>query len=236
VLDHTGAARIVLRDWSTGKFPRYSMPPSVEAQLASDLDPTFAELYDRDEVILAELKARKDMRKGHGLVRLTPSKIETREVSFNAPWIRVHTNDESEDEDSLQDEKGDLDSDETDEDGELADEDSAENSEDDKSLNEEEAAALPPSGKRKRSHQASAPVPPSKKVTFAVSTKPQRTQRSTAPAIPAKSAIKKVPKPSVKAKLSALKQSKTPTATGVTKKGRKGTGAESEAYDFGKFF
>jgi nuclear GTP-binding protein len=236
VLDHTGAARIVLRDWSTGKFPRYSMPPSVEAQSASVLNPTYAELYVRDEAILAELKTRKDMRKGHGLVRLTPNKIETREVSFNAPWIRVHNNDESEGEDSLQDEEGGVDSDETDGDEDLAAEDGTENSEDDKSLDEEETTALPPSGKRKRSHQASVPVPPSKKVTFAVSTKSQRTQPSTAPAIPAKSAIKKAPKPSVKAKLSALKHSKTPTAISVTKKGRKGTGAESEAYDFGKFF
>ncbi|OJA12788.1 hypothetical protein AZE42_11491 [Rhizopogon vesiculosus] len=78
ILDHAGAAHIVLIDWSIGKFARYTMPPGTSAP-SSSAD---------DERILVTLKRRKELRKAKDvkLVRLQPGEAKRREVLLDDIW------------------------------------------------------------------------------------------------------------------------------------------------------
>lgn len=149
VLDHAGAARIVLRDWSIGKFARYTMPPGSSTTTSSSAN---------DEGILATLKSRKELRKAEDviLVQMQPGEAEKREVLLDDVWVADEevSEDEADDEDVGDEEAtGDEDGDEDEADQGSGSESSEE---------EEEIPELLPPPKRKRT------------VSFAVGGKRQR--------------------------------------------------------------
>lgn len=136
VLDHAGAARIVLRDWSIGKFARYTMPPGSSTTSSST----------NNEGILAMLKSRKELRKAEDvkLVQLQPGEAEKREVLLDDVWVA----DEEVGEDEVDDEDAGDEEASGDEDG---DEDEADQGSDSESgEEEEEVPELLPPPKRKR--------------------------------------------------------------------------------------
>lgn len=182
-LDLTGAARIVLRDWSTGKFPWFTQPPP-SADSSKETDAEFADLYTADAEILEAAPTRKDMRRGDGLVKLTPGSPEERRAALEAPWDEPEDNEsESEDEIEVDAAINGLSEDE-DEDGE--------GTEDDIEVDEEEEEPEEPpvvKGKRKRKEK-SGPSPAAKKVAFAPH--PKGTKQSRAQSSP-KSAPKAAP-------------------------------------------
>ncbi|KAG2148001.1 P-loop containing nucleoside triphosphate hydrolase protein [Suillus clintonianus] len=98
VLDHAGAARIVLRDWSIGKFARYTMPPGSSTISSST----------NNEGILAMLKSRKELRKAEDvkLIQLQPGEAEKREVSLDDVWGVDEEISEVDDEDAEDEEAG----------------------------------------------------------------------------------------------------------------------------------
>ena len=238
VLDVSSASRILLRDWSTGKFPRFTMPSSVSTSMS--VDSPFADLYVSDEKILELLPTRKERRMTTGAVKLTPSKSETRKVTFEAPWVA--DDEESEDEDA----EGEDDDDEEDQDVEMDNDDDGDDEEEDEEDEEEEEPVPPPSSKRKRAP----PTPvhaPSKKVAFAPEPKTTKAFRSAAgaraaPAAvakklsttstkPAKKASAATPKPSVKAAMQKVANAKKSGSSTANK-----SAGNDEAYDFKKFF
>jgi nuclear GTP-binding protein len=145
VLDHAGAARIVLRDWSIGKFVRYTMPLGSLATSSST----------NDEEILATLKGRKELRKAEDvkLVQLQPGEAEKREVLLDYVWVvddEVSEN-EVDDEDAGDEEvSGDEDGDEDEADQGSDPEGSEEEVVDDDHDHEEEVPELLAPSKRKR--------------------------------------------------------------------------------------
>lgn len=184
--NHVDAARIVLRDWSTGRLPRFAVPP------AADANAKIAEgRYEDDEEILRAAPLRKEMRKGRGIVRLVSGTVETREVVLDAPWEEEEESDEDEDED----EGGVIGEDD---DEEIGSDEDVEPSEDEEEADEEEDSPPPPPTKNKRKRQEKStptPAPASKKVAFASHPKGTK-QARTAPALP-------TPSKPVKAKASA---------------------------------
>ena len=108
----TAAARIVLRDWSIGKFDRYTTPPtapiintvtaqsesSVTANLANPSD-NIAQLYVNDETILSTIRTRKERRKQGGLVKFTHGSIDSRKVAVDEPWNGLEQSDDEESDD-----------------------------------------------------------------------------------------------------------------------------------------
>ncbi|EGO01528.1 hypothetical protein SERLA73DRAFT_166070 [Serpula lacrymans var. lacrymans S7.3] len=148
LLDHAGAARIILRDWSSGRFARYTVPPSLpsSAPLPSG---AMSALYEKDETTLSTMRSRKEMRKGEGLmlVKMTPGDLDLRDIVFDEVWGE---DEESEDEES-EDEGGD------DDDNEDEEQDDVEEDDDD-----EEAPPLlepTPAPKRKRAVSFAAAPP-----------------------------------------------------------------------------
>lgn len=190
-LDLVGAARIVLRDWSTGKFPRYTQPPasSTEHSESAEQDNEFAELYKADEEILGAAPLRKDMRRGVGLIKLTPGEVEKRKVALDAPWDESDDEEEDEEEGGEEEEEaasaGDGSDDEVD--GEDAEINEMEEDDDEES---EEEVPLPTKGKRKRPEKSER-APASKKVAFAAPPKGSKQAR-------AQSSSKTVSKPTGK--------------------------------------
>ncbi|KAF9224371.1 hypothetical protein BS17DRAFT_779690 [Gyrodon lividus] len=79
VLDHAGAGRIVLRDWSTGKFARYTVPPGTS---------TCAPSEDGDEEVLATVRSRKELRKAGDvkLIKLQAGEVDERDVEWDVAW------------------------------------------------------------------------------------------------------------------------------------------------------
>lgn len=203
-----------------------------------------AELYSKDEQMLASLKTRREIRKSTGLVKLVAGSIESRRADVEGSWAGVkQTEDASEDEDEGEgDEAADEDdSGSDDDDGEEAEDVEMEDLEDESS-EEEEEPVLVPAGKRKRAGKITGPAArPSKKVAFAPDPKESKQARSAAGA--AKKAIVAAPKPKSKP---TLKPKPTAVPTKV-KAANVGHGKKSavktspsksgeEAYDFGKFF
>lgn len=151
VLDHAGAARIVLRDWSIGKFARYTMPPGSSTTTSPSAN---------DEGILATLKSRKELRKAEDviLVQLQPGEAEKREVLLDDVWVADELEEVSEDEVDGEDVGDEEASGDEDDDEDEADQGSGSES----SEEEEEIPELLPPPKRKRT------------VSFAVGGKRQR--------------------------------------------------------------
>ncbi|KAI0346977.1 hypothetical protein BDW22DRAFT_1480687 [Trametopsis cervina] len=241
VVDVTGASRIILRDWSTGKFPRYTVSASTSNDASQD--GPLAELYAADEKILSALLSRKEWRQGTGLVKLSPSEVDTRQLALETVW--VPSGEDSEDDDA-QNETEDVEmgaSEEGESDG--AEEDEEDEEDEDDEEEEEEPEELVSLNKRKRV-AAKQPTPssrPTKKVAF--SAEPQSTKQARKAAGARGSAVKAKPE-AVKSALKSKPPKAQPTpkaasakkaANAPSKKSAVPTSTGSdEAYDFKKFF
>ena len=195
----TGAARIVLRDWSSGKFSHYTIPPLSKAtdptpasapELTSKkpVDAALEKAYEKDVSILDDIPTRKEKRKAGGLIRLTAGVADERPVSVEEAWAGLQDSDEEESEEGDEVEDGEERDDEA-EDGEEGDdevedldegmavdeeeEDEAADDEDD----DEEEEVLSKKQKRKRTLEKSISERPAKKVAFAPRL-PPKTSRS----------------------------------------------------------
>ncbi|TFY73577.1 hypothetical protein EWM64_g10435 [Hericium alpestre] len=159
-LDLNGAARIVLRDWASGAFPRYSIPPSLNAPASTDAK--LAPAYALDEAILAQLQTRKERRKAGGLVKLVSGSVDPRQVDVETPWFG---GEESESEGGSDEDEGVDDEDKEDLDEEMVsgEEVSEEEGSDEVEAEEE---SVPVQGKRKRAAPPAPAARPTKKVAF----------------------------------------------------------------------
>lgn len=265
-LDLTGAARIVLRDWSLGKLARYTTA-SAPAPSSDNAALDVAKLYANDEPILASLKTRKEMRKAGGVVKFSPGAVETRKVAVDEPWVGLAGEDDEEGEESEEDdlevgqdeededEEGDLDE----EDDEEEEMDEGEDTDDDEDDEEDTPPPFSNKQKRKRSAEPAPPAPPSKKVAFAADPKTSKQARKAGSLKikaqqqkPAPVPAKKVEEPKQPLKAVETAKSKLPVkekkvvekkvANVAAKKAKGSKPAKSpttkgpEAYDFSKFF
>ena len=84
-----GAARLVLRDWSIGKLPRYAVPPAPQdATTATDCgDSALAAIYTNDAALLERLVTRKELRRSRDVVRLSSGRADERALALEAPWF-----------------------------------------------------------------------------------------------------------------------------------------------------
>ncbi|KAH9853944.1 hypothetical protein C2E23DRAFT_727751 [Lenzites betulinus] len=258
-LDLTAASRLVLRDWSTGKFARYTTPPTSSA--TSDPASPLAEIYAKDATILARLATRKELRKTGGLVKLRAGVVDARRVTLDESYSVGSESDGDEEDaaelDDMDDE--DLDAEDTDEEDEVDelddddDEDADDDAEEDEDEEEdEEELPASPRGKRKRT-ATKVPARPAKKVAFAAEPRDTRQARAAAGARGSAVAASKT-KPSLKkaakesAAAPAAKKAKTRAEPVVAKRvanssaGSKKKAAApaakagEEAYDFKQFF
>ncbi|KAJ6567276.1 hypothetical protein DFH09DRAFT_1314392 [Mycena vulgaris] len=223
-LDLTGAARIVLRDWSIGKFPRYTVPPASTAPTSA---PTSS-----DEAALATLQPRKDIRKARGLVKLKCGAIETRKASVEEPWAPLSPEKDNEVDDEDEQEIG--------EEGEDVEDDDEEEEVvvEEVEMEVEEEPAL--SGKQKRKRAAEKAPPPRKKVSFGPDPKTSKQARS-AGSLARKPTASTTAAPKEKAQTAAPKKDRKVANTAAVKakpsqKAATAGGTVGEEYDFGRFF
>lgn len=221
----------MLRDWSTGKFPRYTHPPAPSSA-APSAGAEWADLYAADAAILESAQTRKEMRKGAGLVKLVPGAVETRRAVLDASWNDVAGDDGEEAREDRPAAHVSLDDDEEDSAVESLlgseDEDEEDDVEDgeDEDVEDGEAPQGPLSGKRKRQGKA-ASTPASKKVAFAADPKGSKQARASAAKKPA---AKKSAPTSAKTKGAKVMKDAIAKAKQVTTQGG------DQAYDFGRFF
>ncbi|KAF5320667.1 hypothetical protein D9619_001196 [Psilocybe cf. subviscida] len=251
--DLTGAARIVLRDWSVGKLAHYTTPPTTSANTTGEpkQDAFLTELYAKDAALLEAIPTRKERRKQGGLVKLTALSADERKAAVEADWAGLQ-NAEDEESDSDDDDAEDANAEGMDVDSEgsaeeeESDEEEAEGDEED----EEEAVIAPPprSNKQKRKAIESAPERPTKKVAFNAVVK----AKASKPLKPVQASTKKQEKqPAVSALKTALKAKSAATKPSDNKVAKvankpstkKAASSEAkkddnapQAYDFGKFF
>jgi len=254
-LDLIGASRILLRDWSTGKFARYTSPPkSSTTTAAQSKDMALKKLYEADEAILDSVMPRKELRKSTGLVKLTSGEIDSRMVILEEPWLKEDEVGSVEDEDR---EDGEMEvdesvSDEEENDDDIdddADEEEGEEGEEKEEKEEEKEEDMPPPSskkhKRKRTNEPST-APPTKKVAFAPdprSSKRAGIARSLKGMKPEKPTTTKA-KPldftnsatRPKSKPVGVKPERRAANIGVKGKATTTDAGGDEAYDFGKFF
>ncbi|KAF9474929.1 hypothetical protein BDN70DRAFT_884317 [Pholiota conissans] len=230
-LDLTGAARIVLRDWSVGKLSHYTIPSPKSITHTTPAEPSnsksdtlLAHLYANDEAVLAGIPTRKEKRKEGGLVKLTATNsADERKAAIEQDWagLEVSEDEESDDDDEQpeadDDEGMDVDSEEEEdeeEDEEEAEEGSGEDGEEEDEDDEE--PALPPLSnkqKRKRALEAAQPERPAKKVSFAA---PSSQSRNSAKLDSIKGAQQKKPFKPVQASSESVEskpQEKAPEAS-----------------------
>lgn len=215
-LDLIGASRILLRDWSTGKFARYTTPPKPSTtSKAQDTDDALKKIYEANDAILETLLSRKEMRKSKGLVKLVSGAIESRKAVLEGPWLKEENAHGDEDADAESDEEDEMEVDGS-ADDEQEDEDEGVEEVDVEEEADEEAEEAPPpptSKKQKRKRTNEPPVArPSKKVMFAPDPKTSKQAR----------------------KAGSFKGN--PQAKGKTTKTVTLGAGNDEAYDFGKFF
>lgn len=87
-LDLAAAARIVLRDWSTGKLSRYAVPPAVSSSgTTAKAFPALVTIYEGDAALLEKLSSRKEMRQTRDVVRLSSERVDDRTPALDAPWF-----------------------------------------------------------------------------------------------------------------------------------------------------
>ena len=229
-MDLAGAARIVLRDWSTEKFPRFSLPPST-LPIHQPPTTTHSQIYSNDDEVLASVRTRREMRKGGGLVRLVAGKVETRKADVEAGWEGI--NDESDEDEGDEDEKDEDEDEDEDDDEEMHNEDEDDSEEDEDEDVEmdgkegDEETTLPVPTKNRKQVFSKLKAPPTliqKKVSFAAKPKESRSAHKTG-------LLKKVrAKPAIKiggsraANISAKKVSQQSSDEGP------------QAYDFSRFF
>ncbi|KAJ7873382.1 hypothetical protein B0H14DRAFT_2720500 [Mycena olivaceomarginata] len=220
-LDLTGAARIVLRDWSVGKFPRYTVPP-----VSAPSTPLLA----ADEAVLATLQPRKDIRKARGL---------TRKAAVELPWTQEKNSGDDEEE---VEEKNDG---EAAEDVEMDEEESETLEETSDEVEEEPEPPTALSGKQKRKRAAEQAPTPRKKVSFGADPKTSKQARSAgslaqkptsaaaAAAAKEKRSLKTAPAP----KTDVRKVANTAVKTKASQKMAAAVGSTpGQEYNFGEFF
>jgi nuclear GTP-binding protein len=255
-LDLTGAARIVLRDWNTGKFARFTTPPSTPPPNATAINVsshgagsvTFTtKFYAEDDAILMALSTRKEMRKKGGLVKVSSGSIEERKVAMAQNWVVLEAS-EGENADSDHGggshEDGVATNDDAEEEDDVSGEDDHDSQSDSRtSIGEEVGVAtlLPVLSsrkqKRKRGQEHFTSLPSSKKVSLdpatVVSVKGKREIGPTR-SILKKPSARVVDRDSSKndRKVANVKQLKKASTVFTGKKGAN----EPEAYEFGKFF
>lgn len=251
VLDLAVASRIVLRDWSTDKFPRYTRPlgpASISA--AADSTAAFAEVSAKNDEIISRLETRKEMRKTRGAVRMTPGEVELREVALDNAYFGPDAKEEGSDEDEDDEMDGGEDVDELDDSDGEDEEGAVSEGESDDEEEEEDAVPASAPGKRKRGAVQKAPARPTKKVAFAAEPKGTKQARSAAGAAGSQVAASKSKadqrkaKPTPEAKPAKV-QKKAPSVSAAIKKIANSKKAKQpssvskdgeETYDFSKFF
>ncbi|KAG6896875.1 hypothetical protein C0992_005566 [Termitomyces sp. T32_za158] len=230
-LDLIGASRILLRDWSTGKFSRYSIPPTTTCTSQAQHS-VFEKLYSSDATILEAVLSRKELRKSVGLVKISPGEVDSRNVVLQDHWLKESNSEVDNDEDEKVtgsdgvDDDSDSDDDRqgpVEEDSQVVEEDSqVDDDEVNDGTNDGDEAPLPLSKKQKRKRTNEPLVAPSsKKVAFAPEPKIAKQVRKAA---------------SIRSK-----KLERPPANLVSKSKVKPANAkvrirDDEAYDFGKFF
>ncbi|KAH9007137.1 GNL3L/Grn1 putative GTPase-domain-containing protein [Lactarius hatsudake] len=165
--DLVSAARLVLRDWSTGKLPRYAVPPPPIARQA-DGDPSLATIYAADDALLERLVPRKELHRSRDVVRLSTGQVDERALALEAPWFGSSAE---------SDEDGEMEASDSDEDGSDDDPDAIEAADDTWHVNadgneDEGMMTTRSSPARKRKLPSSTkrhvdPARPTKKVAFA---------------------------------------------------------------------
>lgn len=240
-LDLTAAARIVLRDWSTGKLSRYAAPPAIPGTaVKADVSPAPGTIYEGDAALLEKLPSRKEMRQTRDLVRLSSERIDDRTLALDAPWFSTEDGADGVSDSDIEDEASELESDaEAEQIGSDADTDGGDSEEDaddaglgvgvefdgwlDRSVSEEDESLS--ARKRKRpqppsslavapsSKSQSGPTRPRKKVAFATSVKVTTITNSTRPR-PTSSSSKDhtFSRPSTTTRLSPYKKSNAANA------------------------
>lgn len=223
---------MVLRDWSLGRFQRYTTPLAQAVNAAAAQSSTLAkaddsntQLYADDEAILSITQTRKERRKQGGVVKFDCGSIDLRKAAVDQPWNGLEQNDDEEGDDEVDDgddEGRDVDREEEEEESEEEEEgeegasdaemeDSPEGEEDTENVDEDddkskiELPRLSRKQKRKRGPEKSVTLPPAKKTALTATT--AKLDRS---------------------KIEAAMKSKKL----ITGKSRD----EPEVYDFGKFF
>ena len=90
VLDHAGAARIVLRDWCTGKMMRYSTPGT----------PVGTAEGDADAAVVGSVRSRKELRSAVNLklVRMEAGASDERDIEWDVEWDEEVEEEEEEEE------------------------------------------------------------------------------------------------------------------------------------------
>ena len=200
-MDLTGAARIVLRDWSVGKLAHFTLPspksPAAPADPStSERDPILAQLYENDEALLAGIPTRKEKRKEGGLVKLTASKsADERPAAVEQEWAGLqNAADSASDDDDEQPEDDDAEGMDVDSEEEEDEEESEgkerDSGEEEAESDEEQKAPPPPLSNKQKRKRVVEPERPSKKVAFAAT---QSTKSKNAPIKPAQ--LKKPLKP-----------------------------------------
>ncbi|KAI0079950.1 hypothetical protein K474DRAFT_1658485 [Panus rudis PR-1116 ss-1] len=225
--DIAAASRIVLRDWGTGKLPRYAAPsPSLLLDAPA--------LGGDQQKILSQLRTRKEMRGADGLVKLRSGDIEKRGVDLEAPWIEVEESSDEDEDDEGSAEEEDESTVTTDGIDEEDDEDDEEENEEESEDDEEEK---PKPGKRKQA-PTKPEIRPKKKVAFAATATVRTSKQVRAKAKNASSPQKPVAPAKAKSSSAAPKKSAlkpTKVANSATK-GKSSGKSEDGAYDFSKFF
>ena len=238
--DLTQAARTVLRDWTTGKLPFYTDAPKedngTDFVSAGADEASLVKLYARgDEVALANMGTRREMRKARGLVRIVCGEAERRRIALDVPFVVEDGEGESEGGQGSVREEDDEDE-ENDEDGgedeEGDDEDDLETREDWEGEADELPAPLTGKRKRKTAAAATSAARPNKKVTFAAGTQDHKERQQ--PRSTLKSAIKATSKPASKASKHTPRRAVPTEVTAV--KAKTSVSKETGAYDFEQFF
>ncbi|KAJ3990397.1 hypothetical protein F5890DRAFT_1399272 [Lentinula detonsa] len=248
VLHLTGASKIVLRDWCTGKIHWYSTPPS---DLAASTPPTEAwleGLYAKTDEVLTNLRSRKAMRKAGGLVRISPGQVESREVMSEVSYIDSEEFSERDNEDMLNVDEAGF--------GEDEDEDEVEDDEVEEKEEEEESAEevgepssevedeVPPPRSRSQKRKRVDPkiLPSNKKVSFTARSQFSKDELSTKSAVTSATSTRKSSSAVVSATKKDLKSSLKkvkPVANAPSKIRPPKIAADKsdgESYDFGKYF
>lgn len=265
-LDLAAAARIVLRDWSTGKLSRYAVPPAVSGSgtAADAVSTALATIYEGDTALLEKLPPRKEMCRTRDLVRLSSERVDDRTLALDAPWFNTDgVSDSDTDDDDDEACASELESEvEAEEIGSGADDvgDSEEDAAaDDAGLgvleNEEDEDEVPQSSSSARKRKRLQPPAPSsksqsgprKKVAFASSVKEISSSKDHTPlSRPSKTRPSPHKKSNVNARAPARTKSPPPPSRSTRKSAanapppttaqRRKPGAGEGEYDFSKFF
>ncbi|KAH0587093.1 hypothetical protein H2248_005911 [Termitomyces sp. 'cryptogamus'] len=237
-LDIIGASRILLRDWSTGKFARYSTPPTTTISTtcySKTQDTVFEKLYGSDSTILETVISRKQLRKSVGLVKISSGEVDSRKVVLRDSWLEESDSEGDDEEDNDAGFDGDDDSSQEEADQNGDDGDGSNNGDD-----HEAALPLPKKQKRKQTDELLV-APPSKKVAFAPDFKVAKQIRKSASIrgkISDRTPTESVSKATIKPANAKLRiQHKVVNVGAKSKATKKGAdNGDDEAYDFGKFF